>query len=151
MRKLKETPIMNMDVTMIPSINEETGELNQVAFSWTLSPRNGGSSRDLLTHNVNSEQDWKARINEVNFYIGELVEIVTSEGEIEPLMTHTENTHGLSKEIAMQTVFPPHILSNNDDLTFVFHDEIFHTGTNKVVFKQEDIQHLLSKIETYEN
>jgi hypothetical protein len=108
-----------------------------IAINKEMHQKYGG---DIMKTNIDSYNDYKARIYEANFDIKENIFIKVGDEQIHPVLTNLENTQGLSPGITFMCVFPyPNAKTLDKDIDLTFDDELFGTGPNHFKFYKKDL------------
>ncbi len=101
---------------------------------------------DIMFNKVHAVEEFKQRAEQLNFYIGEYLSLITEQKEYAPSLTNLENTYGMSTSRNIIAVFAPEKEKNElmeaDKLTLKFDDEIFSTGMNHFVFNKKEINNI---------
>lgn len=98
---------------------------------------------DPMYKGLESLPEYKERALTMNFNMDSYVSIRTPSEEYRPVLTSMENTYSLKAQRNIYIVFTDDSEENNlmkeQELDFIFNDEIFQTGINHFVFRQKDL------------
>lgn len=119
---------------------------NALAFLMTIKLDEG--ERDIMYEGVSNYIDYKQRVIDLNFDMGEYVYLKTPTGKCRPILSTLENSYSLVGHRSIYLLFGDcdaiSTPQNQDTLDLVFEDEIFETGINHFLFKKEDLQNIPS-------
>lgn len=136
---LKELNFSEVEKSQYDSIFDHYSSLR--TFLLTIGP-DGKESSNVMFHNLISTNDYKQRVERLNFDIASFISVKTSEGEHTPVLFTLENTYELASHKSIYLVF-----SGEDDsglltaskLDLKFTDELFGTGISHFVFDKNKI------------
>jgi hypothetical protein len=113
---------------------------NSLTFVMELSPEKE-KSQDVMLQNIHSEQEYKDRVNVMNFNMKDYLEIEVDGKNISPSIANLENIYGLKNSRKVIVVFPVEIkkMTRGKELKFTYSDEIYSTGVNHFEFQSDDI------------
>ena len=112
-------------------------------FMLTIAPdERKEEGRDVVYYEVFDEAAYKERVQELNFHIGEYIELQVGDQSMAPVLHHMENTYGLGKHRNFLLVFggTESGVTNAEEVDLVFSDEIFKTGISHFVFETEHLE-----------
>lgn len=117
------------------------------AFLLTIQPdKSGGAEGDVLYQGVENYREYKQRVMQLNFGIGNYVSIKAGGQEYKPVLSTLENTYSVTNHRSIYLVFSENEtqrgLLEAENIDFVFDDELFGTGINHFVFDKETLQQL---------
>jgi hypothetical protein len=111
-------------------------------FLLSIASKENENTNDPMYKDLQGYTDYKQRALEMNFDMNEYVSIKTASKEYRPVLFSMENSYGLKGQRNIYLVFtddaPTNQLMKEQELDFIFEDEIFQTGTNHFVFSQRD-------------
>ena len=110
---------------------------NTLTFMFTVAPdERKAKGRDVVMYEVFDKQDYKVRVQDLNFHLDEYVELQAGDETLPTLLHTMENTYGLGKHRNFIMVFgKPE--GEPSKLDFVFNDAVFDTGISHFVFDRE--------------
>jgi len=118
---------------------------NSRTFLLTIEPINEKKDMDLLFQGATSFEEYKMRINMLNFNPGEYVKINAKDKSHLPVLSTMENAYNIDVKKNLYLVFAnENNLLNEPELDFEFNDMIFETGINHFVFQKKDIDNIPS-------
>jgi hypothetical protein len=102
------------------------------------------ASGAIIHSDVKDYSEYKDLTFQLNFDVKEFFRLKTDNAEYKPVLGTTENTYGLQKSVNIILVFAPKDanskdLFESDQYDFIFHDELFKTGTSHFVFRKKNI------------
>lgn len=113
-------------------------------FLLSIASTEKGGEQDPMYQDLENYSEYKERALTMNFDMNEYVSIKTSTQEFRPVLTSMENTYSLKGQRNIYMVFTDETaeteLMKDDELDFVFNDEIFQTGVNHFIFNQNDLR-----------
>lgn len=101
----------------------------------------------VLWKEVGKYEEYKKRIESMNFYIKDYFELVADGKTFVPAISNLENTYGLSESLNITLVFVPEsdadkeVLYSND-LDIIWNDVEFKSGIHHFKFDKEHIQNI---------
>jgi hypothetical protein len=105
--------------------------------------KEGANETDVMMTNLASFEEYKFRVNDLNFNVMEDVTLDMKERSIHPILTNLENTYGLSTGRTINLVFNEEDLmkelSDQDELRFTYTDQHFGTGIHHFSFSKEEV------------
>lgn len=119
-------------------INSYKGSLT---FLLNIGPAKG-ENFDITRLGVSSYQDFAERIETMAFEAQEWMQITVNGVKHKPTIARLENINAPENSRNFVVVFEALKAEEKDDLCFIYNDELFNTGTNKFIFKTDDIQNL---------
>ena len=130
--------------------NEQVQELredykNSTTFMLTLGPEKG-QGFDITRVNLETYEEYAARLDEMNFNMKDFVHLKVGEEIIKPDLAQMESLYGLEKKRDILFVFNTQKLKPNEDIQFVYKDKLFNTGINIFRFQNKDLAALPSFI-----
>ncbi len=112
-----------------------------VAFNESTSP-----SGNVLFYGVNDPREYKQRIEQLNFSIGDYVSVRAGGKEFRPLLSTFENLYTVGNKRTLYLVFGEDEhhqgLLGADSLDFTFNDLIFESGINHFAFRKENLDNI---------
>lgn len=118
---------------------------NSLTFMMTIGP---GKEKqfDITKVGIANYKAFALRIEEMNFWMKDYVTIKVGDKIMKAELAQMESTYGLGKDRKIVFVFQNKDEDGNtilvDDVTFIYKDEIFFTGTNNFKFNIDDINSL---------
>lgn len=96
---------------------------------------------DLMQININSTEELKARVFDLNFDIKNQIKLKSKKGELEwsPAIVSTENLYNISQSKTINIVFE-NTLKDTDEIIFEWDDTIFNTGINTFKFNLKELK-----------
>src|SRR5690606_6423925 len=115
---------------------------NSRTFLLIISPEDTGV--DVSKYGIFNMDEYKQRINDLNFNIKERIYIQTDNGEkYHPNLTTMENLYEVSNKKRIYLVFAENeAISNSKTLDVVFIDDFLDTGINHFLFKKDKIDNI---------
>lgn len=99
-----------------------------------------GADFDIMTGTVQSIEEYKSKVLELNFEMVEYFKLQANGNEYRPVCVELENTYELTKHRKFLIGFVAKGSETEaSDLDFVYHDEILGTGINHFYFRKEDV------------
>lgn len=96
---------------------------------------------DIIHSNVSSTQEVQERYYNLSFSMKEYISIKCNNEILYPVLTHLENTDGITKSRIIHVVFcDENMRKNSGDFALVFEDIFFGTGINEFVFTEKSIE-----------
>jgi hypothetical protein len=118
---------------------------NSVTFLLNIGPANG-EAFDITRVGLNSYAEFAQRLEQMAFDAQNWISVGTDSAEQKPVIVRLENINALENSRNFIVVFNSEKDTKKDlrktDLCFMYHDELFTTGTSKFIFKADDIQAL---------
>ncbi len=113
-------------------------------FLLTIAPDREHPERSVMFHDVLNRAEYKERVRDLNFNIGEYLQLKTEKGVFLPVLHHMENTYELADHRSIYLVFSDKDLENPRlttarELDLVYNDRLFGTGLSHFYFRKEDI------------
>ncbi len=138
----KELSKSNYNKTQIDSIYKLYK--NQRTFLLAIKPDVSKSEGDVMYKDVGSYPDYKKRVLELNFEIGDHIRIKAGDKTYLPVLFNMENTYSLTDHRNFYLVFSSddkkkEELINAEKLDFIFEDDVFGTGINHFSFEKNKI------------
>lgn len=111
---------------------------NSVTFLLSIGPADD-ESFDITKYGISNYEEFAKQLEQLCFGAQEWISVKDDQGkEYKPGIVHMENINALEKHRNVMIVFDTtECLKNN--FSFIFSDELFHTGINKFYFKASDI------------
>jgi hypothetical protein len=100
------------------------------------------NKEDLMSKDIDTESEYKERVNQMNFNLRDYLELSVNGETIPASIANFENIYGLQNGRKVMVVFPikPSDKKGNGDIQFTYHDEIYATGINHFTFSAKDLQ-----------
>jgi hypothetical protein len=99
---------------------------------------------DITRLGLENYKEFAERIEEMAFNAGEWIRLTVNEKEYRPVLTKLESINAIENSRNFIVVFSSEKNTKKDlrnyDLCFTYTDDLFHTGTNKFIFRTEDIE-----------
>jgi hypothetical protein len=112
-------------------------------FLMTFEFKDKSTGDNVLMNGTENYNEYKERIEKLNFGLDEYLSMNTDKGEFIPLLWTLENTYTLGDKRSLYIVFGDNksesVLLNAPELDLVFNDEIFYTGISHFVFKKDQL------------
>lgn len=108
------------------------------AFTLSFTPLVKGA--DPMMADIKDYASYKERFMSMNFGVENMVELHVAGERLSPSLVNTENTFGLSKELTVNVAFSGG--KENEDLDFVYDDQVFGTGISHFIIKNKDIKNI---------
>lgn len=113
-------------------------------FIMTLGPdKEAGETFDVMYAGVHNEAEYNERVQQLNFQIGNYLQLKTAGGSYAPVLSRMENTYGLASHRKIYLVFntdnPNSDLFTAKELDLTFSDELFGTGISHYVFDRAQL------------
>lgn len=100
-----------------------------------------GVENGVMMKGVTKIEDFKKRAINMNFSMGEYIQLRTPRASINPVLTNLENTYEVVSEKSIYVVFSKEMidrqLKDGEEIEFVYNDEIFDSGISVFSFKKE--------------
>lgn len=118
---------------------------NSLTFILTLGPADG-ESFSITRVGINSYEEFAQRIETMSFNMKEYISLVVGDKEYKPDLIQLESINSLEQSkniiVVFNTVDKAGVNIMQDDLVFIYNDELFLTGVNKFKFKKSDLVHI---------
>jgi hypothetical protein len=113
---------------------------NSLTFVMELSPEDQ-KAQDVMLQDIQSEEEFKERVNTMNFNMKEFLELEIEGKTLSPTIANLENIYGLKNSRKIIIVFPVEIekIKKGKNLKFTYVDEIYATGVNNFEFLSDDL------------
>ena len=115
-------------------------------FLLSILPADEKSTQDVLYYNLQSVEEYKQRIMEMNFSPGEYISLKTDCGVYKPVLSTMENVYNIDPKRSLYLVFADNEenqgLLNANELDLVFEDYIFDTGINHFSFNKNKLDNI---------
>jgi hypothetical protein len=103
---------------------------------------------DVMTETVNSLAEFKEHAFTMNFELQKMIYLNIGAKKIRPVLVETENTYGLNQHRLVNIVFAKETFDidweEQNEIDFVFYDEIYGTGMHHFVFSKNDFDKIPS-------
>ena len=115
-------------------------------FLLSILPADEQSTQNVLYYNLQSVEEYKQRIMQMNFNPGEFISLKTDCGVYKPVLSTMENVYNIDTKRSLYLVFVDNeenqgLISANE-LDFVFEDYIFDTGINHFSFNKNNLDNI---------
>jgi len=118
---------------------------NSITFMMVIGPSKD-ESFDITRVGVADYEEFAQRLEQMNFSMGQFVNLKIGETTYIPELAQMESTYGLEQNRKILFVFNAVNDAGNkilmDDVQFVYVDELFNIGINKFKFSKEDLTDL---------
>jgi hypothetical protein len=115
-------------------------------FMLSIASQEDTVSNDPMYEGLRDYNEYRERAISMNFNMSDYVSIRTTTQEFAPVLSSMENTYSLRGQRNIYLVFTDESgsgeLMRDNQIDFVFNDDIFQTGINHFVFQQENLQRL---------
>jgi hypothetical protein len=95
------------------------------------------SSEDVLRTGISDDSDYKERIGLLEYQVGNMIQLIQGD-TLKPSFWHYENYRGIRNDVLVHVHFEKQ-KNVSENLTIVFHDDIYHTGMHFFVFDLKKI------------
>ena len=117
------------------------------SFLLTFSPdEEKGNHNDIMLVRTSNYSEFSQKVEQMNFFMGDKIQLKTQKGDYAPVLTNLENTYGLSKARSLTIVFAPEKNANEfkdiKNWEIVYDDELFGAGILHFNIDQKDIDNL---------
>lgn len=114
------------------------------SFLMTLEFKKTNSGDNVLASGTDHYNEYKERIEKLNFALDEYVTIKTEDAELAPVLWTLENTYTVGNKRNLYITFGDEkieeVFKESSKLDLVFNDEIFYTGIAHFVFDNKQLQ-----------
>lgn len=118
---------------------------NSFTFFLTISPNENkmesGVENGVMMKDIYKIEDFKERAINMNFSMGEYIQLRNKEASIHPVLTNLENTYEVVSGKSIYVVFSKEMIDNQlkegKEIEFVYNDELFDSGISVFSFKKE--------------
>ena len=105
------------------------------------------SKGDLLMGGVDTYEEYKSRLIDLTFNLGDYIDLQVGSNVYEPVLSTMVNDFGLTTKKQFYIVYAKQYknlpeISNAKQLDLIFYDEIFNTGKSHFVFSKEEIDNI---------
>ena len=114
---------------------------NGYSFTLTLSPdERKVEGKDVMYSDITSLNDFQERVLQMNFELGDMIELSTSDNFLKPAISSFENVYGLKKGRSIYIVFVDEKNTiKGEDIKVSFDDLIFNTGKSSFNFTYKQL------------
>jgi hypothetical protein len=104
------------------------------------------TSGDVIYKGIGNYQEYQQRVMQLNFNLGEFLELHAGKQVFKPTLSTMENTYGVTEQRNFYLVFSDAdektTLLAETELDLTFQDEIFNTGISHFIFQKDKIEYL---------
>lgn len=117
---------------------------NSLTFLFMVDTDSKYSMNDITRYDVYSLQEYKSRINKLNFFLKDHIYLkVKGGGKIKPVLTSFQNIYEINNRKIFYIVFQKDaVIDNLNNINICFEDVFLDTGVNQFLFRKEDIDNI---------
>lgn len=115
---------------------------NGMHFLFSILPSEEGLIQDIVKLGITNYQEYKERVNVMNFGMQELMEMNADGVEINPVIVRMENVYGISAKRDWNVLFVSDAIGAANTYDLRFEDDIFYSGMHHFVFEAKNLEGL---------